>query len=106
MAKTPAREIRLFDSDEFLQHNAFRAPGAASLEELRDAPKKVDYLKDIYTKMHRGIVAHPFTRVRQFEAKNTRFSSLSLVFKRVSGRIFENACNGTFIVLYLNNSNC
>lgn len=45
-------------------------------------------------------------RVRQFEAKNTRFSSLSLVFKRVSGRIFENACNGTFIVLYLNNSNC
>jgi len=59
VAKTPAREIRLFDADEFLQHNAFRAPGAASLEELRDAPKKVDYLKGIYSKMHRGIVAHP-----------------------------------------------
>jgi hypothetical protein len=58
VAKTPVREIRLFDADEFLQHNAFRAPGAPSLEELRDAPKKVDYFKSIYSKMHRGIVAH------------------------------------------------
>lgn len=59
VAKTPVREIRLFDADEFLQHNAFRAPGAPSLEELRDAQKKVDYFKDIYANMHRGIVAHP-----------------------------------------------
>ncbi|MBZ9973944.1 ThiF family adenylyltransferase [Mesorhizobium sp. BR-1-1-10] len=58
VAKTPVREIRLFDSDEFLTHNAFRAPGAPSLEELRQAPKKVEYLKDIYSRMHRNIVAH------------------------------------------------
>ena len=58
VAKTPVREIRIFDGDEFLQHNAFRAPGAASLDELREVRKKVDYLKDIYSKMHRGIVAH------------------------------------------------
>jgi hypothetical protein len=58
-AKTPAREIRIFDGDDFLQHNAFRAPGAPSIEELRDAPKKVDYLKSIYSKMHRNIVAYP-----------------------------------------------
>lgn len=58
VAKTPVREIRLFDDDEFLQHNAFRAPGAASIEELREAPKKVDYLKSIYSRMHRNIVAH------------------------------------------------
>jgi hypothetical protein len=58
VAKTPIREIRLFDSDIFLTHNAFRAPGAASLEELREAPKKVDYLKRIYSQMHRNIVAH------------------------------------------------
>jgi hypothetical protein len=56
IAKTPVREIRLFDDDEFLQHNAFRAPGAPSLAELRDAPKKVDYLHGIYSRMHRGIV--------------------------------------------------
>ncbi|MCP2024277.1 UNVERIFIED_ORG: hypothetical protein J2Y76_005192 [Pseudomonas reinekei] len=59
VAKTPVKEIRLFDDDDFLSHNAFRAPGAPSLEELRDAPKKVLYLKNIYERMHRGIVAHP-----------------------------------------------
>ena len=59
IAKTPVKEIRLFDDDEFLLHNAFRAPGAPSLEELRDAPKKVHYLRGIYERMHRGIVAHP-----------------------------------------------
>lgn len=58
VAKTPVREIRLFDQDEFLQHNAFRAPGAPSIEELREAPTKVQYLKGIYSKMHRGIIAH------------------------------------------------
>ena len=58
VAKTPVREIRLFDNDEFLQHNAFRSPGAPSIAELRDAPMKVDYLKNIYSKMHRKIIAH------------------------------------------------
>jgi hypothetical protein len=58
VTKTPAREIRLIDGDEFLQHNAFRAPGAPSIEELREAPKKVDYLKGIYSRMRRGIIAH------------------------------------------------
>jgi hypothetical protein len=58
VAKTPVREIHLFDKDEFLQHNAFRSPGAPSLEELRLAPKKVEYLKSIYSKMHRGILVH------------------------------------------------
>jgi hypothetical protein len=58
VAKTPVREIRLIDRDEFLQHNAFRAPGAPSLDELREAPKKVDYFRTIYSRMHRGIVAH------------------------------------------------
>jgi hypothetical protein len=58
VAKTPVCEIRIFDSDEFLTHNAFRAPGAPSLDELRDAPKKVEYLKRIYSRMHRKIVAN------------------------------------------------
>ncbi len=59
VAKTPVRQIRLFDADDFLSHNAFRAPGAPGLEELRDAPKKVHYLKGIYEHMHRFIEAHP-----------------------------------------------
>lgn len=58
VAKTPVEEIHLFDDDEFLQHNAFRAPGAASLEELRARPRKVEYLKAKYDPMRHGLYAH------------------------------------------------
>jgi hypothetical protein len=60
VAKTPVREIHLFDGDTFYSHNAFRAPGAASLDELRAAPTKVRRLADIYGEMRRGIVAHEY----------------------------------------------
>ena len=58
VAKTPVGEIHLFDGDEFLQHNAFRSPGAPSLEELVAKPKKAAYLKGIYDKMRNGIFVH------------------------------------------------
>ena len=58
VAKTPVREIHLFDGDEFLQHNAFRSPGAPSLDELVAVPKKAAYLKGIYDKMRNGIFVH------------------------------------------------
>lgn len=58
IAKTPVTEIHLFDGDTFYTHNAFRAPGAAPLETLRGAPKKVTYYKDLYSQMHMGIAAH------------------------------------------------
>lgn len=58
VSKTPVERIHLFDVDVFHTHNAFRAPGAASLEELRAAPRKVQYFAEMYSKMHRGIVAH------------------------------------------------
>ena len=58
VSKTPIREICLYDGDKFLQHNAFRSPGAASLEELKKVPKKVAHFKDQYSKMHRNIVAN------------------------------------------------
>lgn len=61
VAKTPVKEVHLFDGDKFFQHNAFRAPGAPSIAELRRAPKKVDYLRGLYLKMHRGIIAHPYS---------------------------------------------
>lgn len=60
VAKTPVRQIAIFDGDTFLQHNAFRAPGAPSGDELRELPKKVDYLAGIYSRMHRGIEPHDF----------------------------------------------
>lgn len=58
LAKTPAKEIHLFDGDKFSSHNAFRAPGAASKDDLHKQPLKVDYFKEIYSRLHRGIIAH------------------------------------------------
>lgn len=52
-------EARIFDSDVFLQHNAFRAPGAPSIDELRAAIPKVQYFASIYSRMHKGIVPVP-----------------------------------------------
>lgn len=59
VAKTPVAEIHLFDADRFLTHNAFRAPGAATLEELRATPNKAIYLMEHYAQMRNGIHAHP-----------------------------------------------
>jgi ThiF family len=58
VVKTPVQEIHLYDRDTLYTHNAFRAPGAASLEELEARPKKVDYYKARYDPMRRGIIAH------------------------------------------------
>ena len=59
VAKTPVSEIHLFDGDVLHTHNAFRSPGAASLEELNLESLKVEYYRNIYSKMHKGIVVHP-----------------------------------------------
>src|SRR4029077_9855971 len=58
VAKTPVAEIHLFDHDVFLNHNAFRCPGAPSLAELTKKPSKVKYLSDIYSQMRKGIFSH------------------------------------------------
>ncbi len=58
VAKTPVKEIHLYDSDVYSTHNAFRSPSAPSIDQLRERPKKVAYFKLIYEKMHRGIFAH------------------------------------------------
>jgi ThiF family len=60
LAKTPVREIHLYDGDEFLQHNAFRSPGSASIQEIANRPNKAVYLKGKYEAMHLGIVSHPY----------------------------------------------
>jgi hypothetical protein len=60
VAKTPAWEIHLFDGDTFRQHNAFRSPGAATSEELRERLKKVDYYLRRYDPMRRGIIPHAY----------------------------------------------
>jgi hypothetical protein len=58
VAKTLVREIHLFDGDKFLQHNAFRSPGAPSLDELQKRLSKVDYFCEHYSRMRKHIVSH------------------------------------------------
>lgn len=59
VSKTPVKEIHLFDGDKFLQHNAFRSPGAPSIDDLRTHSYKVSYFADLYSKMRKGIIPHP-----------------------------------------------
>lgn len=58
VAKTPVVEIHLFDGDRFLQHNAFRSPGAALVDELTGAPEKAEYWARVYSRMRHGVVPH------------------------------------------------
>ena len=58
VAKTPVEEIHLFDGDQFEIHNAFRAPGAASVDDLQRKLAKVEYFAERYAPMRNGIVSH------------------------------------------------
>ena len=58
VAKTEVAEIHLFDGDVFSQHNAFRAPAAPALAQLRAKPHKVTYFAEMYSNMRNGIVVH------------------------------------------------
>lgn len=58
VAKTHVREIHLYDGGPFRQHNAFRAPGAASREVLDRRQSKVGYLSEVYAAMRSGVVPH------------------------------------------------
>lgn len=60
IAKTPVRQVHLFDGDVFRQHNAFRTPGAATREEIEAQLPKTEYLRRRYDAMHSGIVSHPY----------------------------------------------
>lgn len=60
LAKTLIKELHIFDGDDFIQHNAFRSPGAASIEDLQVKQKKVEYLYGKYSAMRNGIVVHPY----------------------------------------------
>jgi hypothetical protein len=60
LAKTPIKVLHVFDGDIFSSHNAFRAPGAASLDALRGRPTKVAHHKQMYENMRHEVVAHDY----------------------------------------------
>jgi hypothetical protein len=80
VAKTPVREIHLFDGDVFSQHNAFRSPGAPSVAALQGKPQKVNYFASLYGNMHRHIFPHDgyldATNVEQLRSMNFVFLCL------------------------------
>ena len=59
LAKLPIAELHLYDADVFATHNAFRAPGAASIEELNARQLKVHYHAGRYNPLRRAIYPHP-----------------------------------------------
>lgn len=58
LSKMPLEEINIYDGDVLSQHNAFRAPGAPSKDELETIPSKVSYFQKKYSEMHKHIIAH------------------------------------------------
>jgi hypothetical protein len=77
VAKTQVAEIHIFDEDDFLSHNAFRAPGAPSIETLRGKPRKVSYLQSVYSRMHKHIFPHEY---HVTESVLGELSGMSFVF--------------------------
>lgn len=60
LAKTPVKEIHLFDGDKFENHNAFRSPGAPSVEMLNRAPMKAEHYRDEYSRMRNNVFANGY----------------------------------------------
>ena len=60
VAKTQVFGLHVFDGDRMRSHNAFRSPGAPSLDELRAQPYKVDHFTEIYRRMRRQLRPHPY----------------------------------------------
>jgi hypothetical protein len=58
IAKTPVKQINLYDGDIFAQHNAFRSPGAASKEDIQLCVNKAEFFKANYSLIHNNIVSY------------------------------------------------
>lgn len=59
VCKSPVMEIHLFDGDFFDSHNAYRSPGAATIEEVNSKYNKTDFFQNKYSCFHKGIVSNP-----------------------------------------------
>jgi hypothetical protein len=91
VVKTPVPEIHLFDKDLFQQHNAFRGPGAASIDELRERLTKVEYWRRRYAPLRGGIFAHPYDvdESNVAELKDMTFVFLTMEGGAVKRRIVQ-----------------
>jgi len=77
VAKTPVNELHLYDDDVLYAHNAFRAPGAATFDDVKETPPKVQYFAERYSQFRRNIVPHP---VRVTEGNVDELLAMDFVF--------------------------
>lgn len=75
LAKTPAKEIHLYDHDVLEPHNAFRFPSALPMDIVFGRRKKTDVLTEIYNQFRSGVISHPerVTETNLHELKNCQF---------------------------------
>ncbi len=97
IAKTHVEEIHLYDFDIFDAHNAFRAPGAASIGEIEQGDSKVNRYFSIYSKFRKGIIPH-LINISNDEQDDIKF--LDFVFVSVDHDIARNE-----IIKLLENNN-
>jgi hypothetical protein len=91
IAKSPVNEIHLYDGDLFLVHNAFRSPGAASIDDLENRKLKTDFYANIYSKMHKRIYSHSYyiTEVNVDELSQMSFVFIAIDKDSIKKRLFE-----------------
>ena len=80
VSKTRVAEINLYDGDRFQQHNAFRAPGSTTKDDISGRSNKAELYAARYSVMRRGIIAHS-THIRQHDLAQLR--RLDFVFVSV-----------------------
>lgn len=88
VSKMPFAEIHIYDDDVFLQHNAFRSPGAPTKEEIGKCMHKVEYFQKIYSAMHKHIIPHSY---RIDDTNISELRDMDMVFlcvDKVSARVF------------------
>lgn len=75
LAKTPVKEIHLFDHDILEPHNAFRFPGALPMDIVFGRRKKTDVLAEIYGQFRSGVNSHPerITETNLHEVEHCQF---------------------------------
>ena len=92
VAKTWVREIHLYDDDRFLQHNAFRAPGAAGIKDIEGGPSKVDFHASRYQKFRKGVVGHA---ARIDETNIGELKGYDTIFLCIDGHLIKKAILAT-----------
>ena len=86
VAKSWVSAIHLYDDDRYLQHNAFRAPGATEMEDLKGGPTKAEFHAARYSRMRRGVVGFP---VRIDDNNVVKLAHYDTVFLCIDGSVIK-----------------